>query len=64
MSKVLHPLQVVMFFVMGVIFATWQPFVWWRAAGAALMLGLGCYGIYVLWRSRRAESSEESRELE
>ncbi|MGO4144571.1 hypothetical protein AB4Y77_05750 [Paenarthrobacter sp. YAF11_1] len=64
MSKVPHPLQVVMFFVMAVIFATWQPFVWWRVGAAVLMLGFGCCGLYVLRRSRRKESSQEPGELE
>ncbi len=56
--------QVVSFFVMAVIFATWQPFAWWRAVAAVLMLGFGCYGVYVLRRSKRKESSEAPGELE
>ena len=64
MKTVPHPLQVVMFFVMAVIFATWQPFVWWRAAAALLMLGFGCYGVYVLRRSKRKEINQEPSELE
>ncbi|ASN19305.1 hypothetical protein CGK93_06070 [Arthrobacter sp. YN] len=63
-SRVPHPLQVVMFFAMAVNFAAWQPFVWWRAAAAVLMLGFGCYGIYVLRRSKRKETSQEPSELE
>ncbi|MDR6986010.1 hypothetical protein J2Y66_000473 [Paenarthrobacter nitroguajacolicus] len=59
-----HPLQVVMFFVMALNFAIWQPFGWWRAAAAVLMLGFGCYGVYVLRRSKRKESSQEPGELE
>ena len=39
MSKVPHPFQVVAFFLMAVNFALWQPFVWWRAGAAVLMLG-------------------------
>ncbi|WP_157731629.1 hypothetical protein [Arthrobacter sp. YN] len=53
-----------MFFAMAVNFAAWQPFVWWRAAAAVLMLGFGCYGIYVLRRSKRKETSQEPSELE
>ncbi|WP_026547576.1 hypothetical protein [Paenarthrobacter nicotinovorans] len=64
MKGVPHPLQVVMSFVMAVIFATWQPFSWWRAGAAVLMLGFGCYGVYVLRRSKRTESIQESSELE
>lgn len=57
-------MQVVMFFVMAVIFATWQPFAWWRVGAAVLMLGFGCYGGYVLRRSKREESSGEPSGLE
>lgn len=64
MSRVPNPLQVVMFFVMAVIFATWQPFAWWRVGAAVLMLGFGCYGGYVLRRSKREESSGEPSGLE
>ncbi|WGM21715.1 hypothetical protein QEH68_05955 [Paenarthrobacter sp. OM7] len=64
MSKVPHPLHVVMFFVMALNFAIWQPFAWWRACAAVLMLGFGCYGIYVLRRSKRKETSQEPSELE
>ncbi|MDR6637400.1 hypothetical protein [Paenarthrobacter nitroguajacolicus] len=59
-----HPLQVVSFFLMGLNFAVWQPFSWWRAAAAVLMLGFGCYGVYVLRRSKRKESGQEPCELE
>ncbi|MFJ6538847.1 hypothetical protein ACIQH5_21670 [Paenarthrobacter sp. NPDC091711] len=52
------------FFLMAVNFALWQPFVWWRAGAAVLMLGFGCYGVYVLRRSKRRESKAESDELE
>lgn len=64
MKRAPHPLQVVMFFVMAVNFAVWQPFAWWRAAAAVLMLGFGCYGVFVLRRSKREESSGEPSELE
>ena len=64
MSKVPHPLQIVMFFVMALNFAIWQPFAWWRACAAVLMLGFGCYGVYVLRRSKRRETSQEPGELE
>ena len=64
MSKVPHPFQVVAFFLMAVNFALWQPFVWWRAGAAVLMLGFGCYGVYMLRRSRRKESSPEPSEPE
>jgi|UPI00057C95A0 hypothetical protein len=50
--KVPPPLQIAAFFGMAVVFATWQPFVWWRAVGSVIMLALGCYGVYVLLRSR------------
>ncbi|MGF6832839.1 hypothetical protein QF015_001004 [Paenarthrobacter sp. TE4293] len=64
MNKTPSSLQVVMFFVMAVIFATWQPFVWWRGLGAAVMLAGGVYGWWLLWRSKRKESSQEPGELE
>ncbi|MCP1412894.1 hypothetical protein J3D46_002160 [Paenarthrobacter sp. A20] len=64
MSKVPHPLQVAGFFAMAIIFATWQPFVWWRGIGVAVMLGSGLYGSYLLWRSKLKESSQEPSERE
>lgn len=64
MKRIPSPLQVVLFFAMAVIFASWQPFVWWRAAAGVLMLGFGCYGVYVLRRSKRKESRQEPSELE
>lgn len=64
MKRIPSPLQVVMFFAMAVIFASWQPFVWWRGLGAVVMLGFGCYGIYVLRRSKRPESRAEPRGTE
>ena len=64
MKRIPSTFQVVSFFVMAVIFASWQPFVWWRAAAAVLMLGFGCYGVYVLRRSKRPESSAEPRGTE
>lgn len=62
MSKIPHPFQVVAFFLLAVNFALWQPFVWWRAGAVVLMLGFGCYGVYVLRRGKRKESSPEPRE--
>ncbi|BCW09823.1 hypothetical protein NtRootA4_08840 [Arthrobacter sp. NtRootA4] len=42
-----------MFFALAIIFAMWPPLVWWRAAGAVLMLGFGCYGVYVLRKAKQ-----------
>ncbi|VXC06218.1 conserved hypothetical protein [Arthrobacter sp. 9V] len=64
MNKVPHPLQVAAFFALAIVFATWQPFVWWRAAAAFLMLGFDCYGVYVLRRSKHKQHSQEPSELE
>ncbi|SDW04259.1 PEP-CTERM protein-sorting domain-containing protein [Arthrobacter sp. yr096] len=64
MRRVPDPLQIAVFFALAIVFATWQPLVWWRAAAAVLMLGFGCYGFYVLRRSKRQESSPEPDELE
>ncbi|BCW62168.1 hypothetical protein StoSoilB22_11410 [Arthrobacter sp. StoSoilB22] len=64
MSKVPHPFQVVAFFLMAVNFALWQPFAWWRASAAVLMLGFGCYGVYVLRRGKRNVSKQEASEPE
>jgi len=64
MKHVMTPVRIFYFFFMAVIFATWQPSAWWRAAAAVLMLGFGCYGVYVLRRSKREESSEVPGELE
>ncbi|MDI2036781.1 hypothetical protein [Paenarthrobacter nitroguajacolicus] len=60
-SRVPHPLQVVTFFALAIEFATWQPFVWWRAMGAVLMLVFGSYGVYVLRRSRRDSAGAGDR---
>lgn len=49
---------------MAVNFALWQPFAWWRASAAVLMLGFGCYGVYVLQRSKREVSKQEASEPE
>lgn len=54
MKRISSPLQVVSFFVMAVVFATWQPFVWWRGVGAVTMLGCGGYGWWLLRRQRKA----------
>ncbi|TQS89530.1 hypothetical protein EU811_19690 [Arthrobacter sp. TS-15] len=54
-SKVPPPLQVAAFFALAIVFATWQPFAWWRAGAAVLMLGFGCYGVYVLRRGKRKQ---------
>ena len=64
MNKVPHPLQVAAFFALATVFATWQPFEWWRACAAVLMLGFGCYGVYVLRRSKRRQHSQEPSEHE
>lgn len=53
MKNAPSPLQVVMFFALAIIFATSPPLVWWRAAGAVLMLGFGCYGVYVLRKAKQ-----------
>lgn len=63
-SKVPHPLQVAAFFALAIVFATWQPFAWWRVGAAVLMLGFGCYGVYVLRRSKRKQHTQEPSELE
>ncbi|MCR1160783.1 hypothetical protein NEK97_04850 [Paenarthrobacter sp. UW852] len=55
MKRIPSPLQVVLFFVMAVIFATWQPLVWWRGVGAAVMLAGGIYGWWLLRRSKRKQ---------
>lgn len=55
MKRIPSPLQVVLFFVMAVIFATWQPFVWWRGLSAAVMLAGGIYGWWLLRRSKRKQ---------
>ena len=62
--RVPHPLQVVMFFVMALNFAIWQPFAWWRACAAVLMLGFGCYGLFLWWKSKRDDSKGELSEFE
>jgi hypothetical protein len=64
MKRVPHPIQVVALFSMAVNFALWQPFAWWRAGAAVLMLGFGCYGVYVLRRSKRKQHTQEPSELE
>ncbi|MFK4640157.1 Ca2+/Na+ antiporter [Paenarthrobacter histidinolovorans] len=64
MSKVPHPFQVVAFFLMAVNFALGQPAVWWRVGAVVLMLGFGCYGVYVLRRSKRMETAQVPSELE
>ncbi|MDQ0031429.1 hypothetical protein [Arthrobacter bambusae] len=47
------------FFVWAVLFAAWQPFVWWRGVASVIALGLGCWGLYLRWHSRRKNSSTE-----
>ena len=48
MTRIQSPLQVVMFFAMAVIFATWQPSVWrrewarWWFWAARVMAGGSC----------------------
>jgi hypothetical protein len=53
-----------MFFALAIIFAMWPPLVWWRAAGAVLMLGFGCYGVYVLRKAKRSAAPREASESE
>ncbi|WP_275778467.1 hypothetical protein [Paenarthrobacter sp. Y-19] len=64
MKNAPSPLQVVMFFALAIIFAMWPPLVWWRAAGAVLMLGFGCYGVYVLRKAKRNAAPREGGESE
>jgi hypothetical protein len=55
------------FFAWAVLFAVWQPLIWWRAAASVLALALGCWGIYLWWRDRRKNSAritESSNSLE
>ncbi|MCP2050032.1 hypothetical protein [Paenarthrobacter histidinolovorans] len=52
------------FFLMAVNFALGQPAVWWRVGAVVLMLGFGCYGVYVLRRSKRMETAQVPSELE
>jgi hypothetical protein len=55
------------FFAWALLFAVWQPFIWWRAAASLIALTLGCWGIYLWWRDRRknlARITESSNSLE
>lgn len=58
-NKIPNPWISASFFAYAILFASSQPFVWWRAVASVLFLGLGCWGLY-LWRhSRRKNSSTE-----
>ncbi len=46
-----------MFFAMAIIFATWQPFVWWRGVGGAILLACGFYGWYLRRQNKRNDAS-------
>lgn len=69
-KEVPHPLYIVSFFFSAALFATWDPFIWWRGIAAVYFLGLGCYASYVFLRHRKrerrrlAESADRRAEFE
>lgn len=58
-NKIPNPWISASFFAYAILFAFWQPFVWWRGAASVIFLCLGCWGLYLQWRSRRKNSSTE-----
>lgn len=56
-NKIPSPWISASFFVWTVLFALWQPFVWWRGVAALFAVALGFWGLYLWWRNRRKTSS-------
>lgn len=58
-NKIPNPWISASFFAYAILFASWQPFVWWRGVASVIFLCLGCWGLYLWWRSRQKNSSTE-----
>jgi hypothetical protein len=56
-NKIPGPWISASFFARALLFAAWQPLIWWRAAASVLAWALGCWGIYLWWRDRQKNSA-------
>ena len=55
-NKIPSPWISASFFAWAILFALWQPFVWWRGVASVFAVALGFWGLY-LWRRYRGKNS-------
>ena len=48
------------FFVWAILFAVWQPLVWWRIVAAIVMVCLGLYGFFLWWKGRSKDKPQRT----
>lgn len=56
-NKIPNPWISASFFAWAVLFALWQPFLWWRGLASVFAVTLGFWGLYLWWLNRRKPSS-------
>jgi hypothetical protein len=61
-NKIPNPWISASFFAWAVLFALWQPSVWWRGLAAALGVALGFWGLHLWWRNRGKDFKHRSSE--